>query len=183
MNDQKHQTGVMDDPNHQHHGADRGRNPDARRNADGRNETPNERADRNWDELMQELRVMQTGTQVISGFLLALAFTPRFTELDELQRGLYLVLVGLAALATILALTPVGMHRALFGERRKPELVQFASRIVKVDLVVVGVLTVGVVALIVDFTVERSTAIVVCVLAAVIVAGLWALLPAWVRRR
>ena len=86
--------------------------------ADGRDETRNERADRNWDELLQELRVMQTGTQILTGFLLAVAFQPRFEDMDELQRDLYVVLVGLAALATILALAPVGMHRATFGRRR-----------------------------------------------------------------
>lgn len=144
---------------------------------DGRDETPNERADRNWDELMQELRVMQTGTQVLSGFLLAVAFQPRFTDLDELQRGLYLVLVGLAALATVLALTPVGLHRVLFGRRRKPQLVRFASRIVKADLVVIGALSVGVTTLIVDFVVDRGTAITVLIVATVIVLALWVLLP------
>jgi uncharacterized membrane protein len=144
---------------------------------DGRDESPNERADRNWDELMQELRVMQTGTQVLTGFLLAVAFTPRFPELDDSQRLLYLILVGLAALATVLALTPVGLHRALFGARRKPQLVQFASRIVKADLVVIGALSVGVTALIVDFTVDRPTAIIVLIVSTVIVVALWGLLP------
>lgn len=144
---------------------------------DGRDETLNERADRNWDELMQELRVMQTGTQVISGFLLAVAFTPRFTELDTLQVGLYLILVGLAALATILALAPVGMHRSLFGQRRKPELVRMASMMVKADLVVVGALSVGVTALIVDFTLDRTFAIVVLAVGALVVLGLWLVLP------
>lgn len=149
---------------------------------DGRDETANERADRNWDELMQELRVMQTGTQVLSGFLLAVAFQPRFTELDPLQVGLYLTLVGLAALATILALAPVGIHRSLFGRRRKPELVRIASRLVKADLVVVGLLSIGVTALIVDFTLGRTPATIVAAVGAVIVLGLWLALPALMRR-
>ncbi|MCK3770360.1 DUF6328 family protein [Microbacterium aerolatum] len=144
---------------------------------DGRDETPNERADRNWDELMQELRVMQTGTQVLSGFLLAVAFQPRFTELDPLQVGLYLILVGLAALATILALAPVGMHRSLFGQRRKPDLVRMGSMMVKADLVVVGALSVGVTALIVDFTLDRTFAIVVLAVGTLVVLGLWLVLP------
>lgn len=150
--------------------------------SDGRDETANERADRNWDELMQELRVMQTGTQVLSGFLLAVAFQPRFTELDDLQRGLYIVLVLLAALATILALTPVGMHRSLFGLRRKPELVRLGARIVKADLIVIGALSVGVTTLIVDFTLTRPLAIVTLILGALIVAALWAALPRLMRR-
>lgn len=155
---------------------------DAAERSDGRNESANERADRNWDELMQELRVMQTGTQVLSGFLLAVAFQPRFTEMDQLQGALYIVLVVLAALATILSLTPVGLHRMLFGTRRKPELVRFASRIVKVALVVIGVLSVGVTTLIVDFTLSRGAAVVTIVLGTIIVTGLWAALPQVVRR-
>ena len=154
--------------------------PDAQ--ADGRDETSDERADRNWEELMQELRVMQTGTQVLSGFLLAVAFQPRFTDLDDVQRGLYIVLVVLAALATILALTPVSMHRVLFGKRRKPELVRFASRIVSADLAVVGALSVGVVTLVIDFALDRTIAVVFLIAGLVIVGILWALVPALVRR-
>src|SRR6218665_1369234 len=141
--------------------------------ADGRDETPNERADRNWDELMQELRVMQTGTQILTGFLLAVAFQQRFTEMDVQQHVLYIVLVALAAAAAILSLAPVGMHRALFGRRRKPELVRIAARIVKIDLFVIGVLTVGVTTLIVDFTVGRGAGIIALGCSIVAVAALW----------
>ena len=74
---------------------------------DGRDETPNERADRNWSEVLQELRVMQTGTQILTGFLLALAFQPAFADLSEYERAFYLVLVVLAALSTIIARRPV----------------------------------------------------------------------------
>ncbi|MCK2029081.1 DUF6328 family protein [Microbacterium galbinum] len=149
--------------------------------ADGRDETPNERADRNWDELLQELRVMQTGTQILTGFLLAVAFQPRFTDMDELQRDLYVVLVALAAIATILALAPVGMHRAFFGRRRKPELVHIAARIVKIDLLVIGALTIGVTTLIVDFTVNRTAGLIALVAAVVAVGALWVVLPRIIR--
>jgi len=151
--------------------------------ADGRDETANERADRNWDELLQELRVMQTGTQILTGFLLAVAFQPRFTDMDELQRDLYVVLVGLAAVATILALAPVGMHRALFGRRRKPDLVRIAARIVRIDLVVIGALTIGVTTLIVDFTVNRTAGVIALVAALVLVLALWIALPRIMRGR
>jgi hypothetical protein len=151
--------------------------------ADGRDETANERADRNWDELLQELRVMQTGTQILTGFLLAVAFQPRFTDMDELQRDLYVVLVALAAVATILALAPVGMHRALFGRRRKPDLVRIAARIVRIDLIVIGALTIGVTTLIVDFTVNRTAGIIALVAALILVAALWVALPRVMRGR
>ena len=149
---------------------------------DGRDETRNERADRNWEELLQELRVMQTGTQILTGFLLAVAFTPRFEDMDVFQRDLYVVLVGLAAVATILALAPVGMHRALFGRRRKPELVRVAARIVKIDLVAIAALTVGVTTLIIDFTVDRAAGLIALVSSLVGILLLWMLLPLLVRR-
>ena len=157
--------------------------PDIDDRADGRDETPNERADRNWLELLQELRVMQTGTQILTGFLLAVAFQPRFADMDELQRDLYVVLVALSAIATILALAPVGMHRALFGHRRKPDLVRIAARIVRIDLAVIGALTIGVTTLIIDFTVNRTAGIVALVVALVLVVALWLALPRFMRSR
>lgn len=120
---------------------------------------------------------MQTGTQVLSGFLLAVAFQPRFVELDDLQRGVYVVLVCLAALATILSLTPVGLHRAWFGQQRKPDLVRFAARLLRADLIVIGALTLGVVALIVDFTLNRTASIVVLIIATAVLVALWGVLP------
>ena len=126
---------------------------------------------------------MQTGTQVLAGFLLAVAFQQRFTEMDPTQHTLYIVLVVLAALATILALAPVALHRMLFGKHRKPDLVLFASRIVTVAMGVVGLLTVGVTTLIIDFTVGRTAAVVTAVIGGLVVLVLWAALPAFVRGR
>jgi hypothetical protein len=110
------------------------------------------------------------------------AFQPRFTDMDALQRDLYVILVALAAVATILALAPVGMHRALFGSRRKPDLVRTAALLVKIDLWVIGALTIGVTTLIVDFTVNRTAGIIALVAALVLVVGLWLALPGVLRR-
>ncbi|REJ07671.1 sodium:proton antiporter [Microbacterium bovistercoris] len=145
--------------------------------APGRDETPEHRADRNWDELMQELRVMQTGTQILTGFLLAVAFQPRFSELDEVQRTLYVALVVGAATATVLALAPVGLHRLLFQKHRKPELVHVANRLVKADLVVIGAITVGVTALILDVALNRTAAVAAAIIGVIIVIVLWVALP------
>lgn len=104
---------------------------------DGRDETETERLDRNWNEILQELRVVQTGTQILTGFLLTLAFQQRFGELDGYQITVYFVLVGLAALATILALTPVSVHRWLFRMGAKPELVKLGNGLLKSTLAAV----------------------------------------------
>ena len=67
---------------------------------DGRGRPSNERLDRNWEELLQELRVTQTGVQVLTGFLVTLPFQARFTTLTGPQRTLYLVVLLLSATAT-----------------------------------------------------------------------------------
>ena len=87
--------------------------------ADGRDETPAERADRNWNEVLQELRVLQTGTQILTGFLLALAFQPAFADLTSSQQVMYLGLVVVSALSSIIALAPVALHRVLFRRHAK----------------------------------------------------------------
>ena len=66
---------------------------------DGRDETESERNDRNWTEILQELRVIQTGTQILTGFLLTLTFQQRFTALDQYQVDTYLALVTVAIVA------------------------------------------------------------------------------------
>lgn len=149
--------------------------------SDGRDETVDERADRNWEELMQELRVMQTGTQILTGFLLAVAFQPLFSELNTTQRVLYITLVLLAATATVLALTPVGMHRLLFAKGRKPVLVRVANRIVKANLIVIAALTVGVTVLIIDFTFNHVFALIAGGIGVVAIIALWVLLPVGLR--
>lgn len=155
--------------------------PDAQN--DGRDETAAERADRNWEELMQELRVMQTGTQILTGFLLAVAFQPLFRDLSDAQRILYIVLVLLAATATVLALAPVGMHRVLFAKRRKAELVRVADRIVKANMIVIAALTLGVTVLIIDFTFDHVFAFIAAGIGLVAILVLWLIVPLVLHRR
>lgn len=132
----------------------------------GRNETRNEQRDRNWNDLLQELRVMQTGTQIIAGFLLTLPFQQRFGELDQLGIALYLVLVVLAAVATCLMLVPVAMHRKLFGLRIKERLVESGHKVVSLVLWLIATLVAGTTALIFYMVLGG--------LAAAITAGLFA---------
>jgi hypothetical protein len=113
-----------------------------REDARGRHETPNERADRRWNELLQEVRVVQTGAQILFGFLLSVVFTPRFATLSSFERGLYVATVVLGALATGSLIAPVAYHRLLAGRRLKPELVNATSRIVAIGVVLLA-LTVG----------------------------------------
>lgn len=125
----------------------------------GRNETREEQLDRNWAELLQELRVLQTGVQILAGFLLTLPFQQRFRELDGFQVSLYLVSVVVAALTTAFILLPVSVHRRLFRQRLKEMLVSSADTITKLALAGVGMLSVGTTALVFDVTAGRSAAL------------------------
>lgn len=126
---------------------------------------------------------MQTGTQIIGGFLLAVAFQSRFTDLDSYQVTLYIVLVALATLATVLALTPVSIHRLNFGARRKPAIVAAAARITTATLGVVGALTAGVASLIVDVVLGRVAGIATGVIGVVLVSVAWLVVPRLARGR
>jgi len=144
---------------------------------DGRNETRAERFDRNWGDILQELRAVQTGTQIISGFLLAAAFQPRFAELDTYQLVLYLVLVVLACTATLLGLGPVILHRRLFGQLQKERIVRIGSGLLFADLVVVSLLAAGVTSLIFDVALGRVAGFVALAVVLLAVLLLWTIVP------
>ncbi|GAA4424839.1 DUF6328 family protein [Georgenia halophila] len=143
----------------------------------GRHETDDERADRNWVELLQELRVTQTGVQLLTGFLLTLPFQRRFTELDTVQVGIYLTLVLLAALTTMFVIAPVSMHRVLFQRRLKTETVRAGHRVATVGLASLGLVVVGTVLLIFDVVVGRTTSIAVAGGVLAVVAVGWLVVP------
>jgi hypothetical protein len=125
-----------------------------------RRETAEERLDRKFADLLQELRVMQTGAQLTAGFLLTLPFQDSFADLDDVQLTLYLVLVALAAATTGLVLAPVAVHRRLTGDHVKERVIASAHRLVQAALATIGLLVVGMVVFIVDVATDRPAALV-----------------------
>jgi hypothetical protein len=93
-----------------------------------RGETPTQRLDRNYGEILQEVRVAQTGVQLLLAFLLTLAFTPRFVALTEFQRNIYVASLVLGAAANALLIAPAPFHRLVFQRRLKRQLVRASSR-------------------------------------------------------
>jgi len=149
----------------------------------GRNETPQQRADRKWGDLLQELRVMQTGVQLLAGFLLTLPFQRRFDELEDYQRTFYLVLVLLAGVTIALLMTPVAVHRTLSGRQVKERVVDTSARIVNIALGGVALLVVGISAFIFDVVLGVIWAVVVGAAMAVLLVSLLAVLPRALIRR
>lgn len=95
----------------------------------GRDESTEERADRQWQELIQEIRVAQTGVQILFGFLLTVAFSPVFEGLAQTEKTIYVVTVVLGSLAIGALIGPVAFHRIVSGRRIKPEAVAWAARL------------------------------------------------------
>lgn len=150
---------------------------------DGRTETASQRADRNWNELLQEFRVFQTGTQIVAAFLLTLPFQQRFTELAPFDVGLYIVLVLLAVIITLLALAPVALHRLLFRRRMKERLVAYGSRLLIVCLAAASLLFTGIVLFIVDFLLAPGAGAAIAAAVFAVVLALWIVVPLLIRRR
>ncbi|MFC3298201.1 sodium:proton antiporter [Arthrobacter agilis] len=150
---------------------------------DGRGESSNQRLDRNWQDMLQELRVMQTGIQILTGFLLTLPFQSRFAELDRVQVIVYLCLVCLSALITALVLASVNLHRVLFGLKVKATLVGHTAALIRTTIALVGLVLAGTAWLVFDLVVSRTAGLIVLGSVLVVVVLLWVVYPLAVRRR
>jgi hypothetical protein len=144
---------------------------------DDRDESVEQRDDRNLIELLQELRVAGLGVQVLFGFLLALPFTSRFSQLSSAQRGLYTGILVVSALATALLLGPVAYHRMVFRLRQKEHLVKAANAMAIGGLAAVALAVAGTVWLVVSYVVKGDGAYVIGSFVAVVFAVLWFAFP------
>jgi uncharacterized protein DUF6328 len=145
--------------------------------AGARNETQDERDDRNLMELLQELRVAGLGVQVLFGFLLSLPFTNRFLKLTHAQRGLFIADLFLAALATVLLLAPVAYHRIVFRRHLKEPLIRVANRMAIAGLAAVALAVAIAVILVTSFVEGTTSALIVGLFIGCLFAALWFVIP------
>jgi hypothetical protein len=148
-----------------------------------RDETPLQRLDRNWVDLLQELRVVQTGVQILTGFLVVLPFQSRFEDLTTVQTTIYLVTLCLAVLAMGFLIAPVSLHRLLFRRHARQVTVDVAHRLAQIGLVLLGASIVGVVLLIFDLVLGSTAGAIAGGCAALVLLVLWAGLPLAIRER
>ena len=149
----------------------------------GDEETYAARLDRNWSELLQELRVTQTGVQVLTGFLLTVPFNSRFEDLTHLQRNAYLAVLTGSILATALIVSPAALHRVLFRHGQRAWLVDTANRLARAGLGMVALTTTGVAFLVFDVVVGLAGGIVAGLVALAVFFVLWVAVPVWLPRR
>ncbi|WP_422773733.1 DUF6328 family protein [Plantactinospora sp. WMMC1484] len=143
----------------------------------GAEETAKQRWQRNFADLLQELRVAQTGVQILFAFLLTLPFSSGFPETNAFQKDTYIVALLAAAAAAALIISPVAFHRALFRRGRKPEMVRFAHRMASGGLAFMLVAMVSSVLLVTDFVLPRPVAFVLSGLTAAWFLTFWAAMP------
>jgi predicted neutral ceramidase superfamily lipid hydrolase len=149
----------------------------------GRDESEAERLDRNYDELLQELRVLQAGVQILFAFLLTIVFQQRFGSVSDFQRNVYLINLVIAALATVCITAPVAFHRMVFRRGMKDELIVAANRFAAAGMTFFALAMVGSVFLVLDYLLNLGIAVVVSGGLAAVFVVLWVVLPLVARAR
>jgi hypothetical protein len=146
-------------------------------------ESEAESLDRHWQELLQELRVAQAGTQILFAFLLTIAFTQPFREADDLTHRVYAVTLVLASLATALLIAPVSFHRMVFRQRLRDHMVAIAARMASGGLFLLMLSMAGALFLALDVALSRPMAVIVVVAALAWYVVFWYVVPLYVRNR
>jgi hypothetical protein len=146
--------------------------------ADGRDESPAERADRNFGELLQELRVLQTGVQILFGFVLIMSVQPLLHDAPQFTRTVYLVVLGLCCVSTALLIGPAAYHRMLFGKGRKPEVVKGSHLLARGGIVTLMLAICAAVLLVTDLVAGLVVGWIFTALALAFFVAVWYVLPA-----
>jgi len=141
-------------------------------------ETERERLNRNFHELLQELRVAQTGVQILFAFLLTMAFAARFHEISDFDRIVYVITLMATACATALLIAPVSYHRLVFRRGMKERLVRDAHLLAQGGLAFLLLAMVGSVMLAVDVVVGIRAGLIISGVVALWFIVFWYLIPA-----
>jgi hypothetical protein len=144
-------------------------------------EDEGERLDRHWNELLQELRLAQTGTQILFAFLLSIAFTNRFQDADRFTHVTFAGTLVTSALAMGLFLAPVSFHRIVFQKQLRDRMIPIAGQMASAGLVLLLAAISGGVLLALDVVLPRPSALAIVGLVLVWVITFWYVLPTWIR--
>lgn len=145
-----------------------------------------QRIDRNLAEMLQEIRVAQAGVQILFAFLLALPFSTRWGQIDELQRNLYFAALLLSALSAAFLIAPTAYHRIVFRHHDKIRLVETSNRLALAGLVCLAAAMIVIVVFVTDVLFKTPTVIVIAVGGVLLFGTLWFAMPLrrrWVQNR
>lgn len=142
-----------------------------------------QRQDRDWSELLQELRGVQTGIHLLTGFLLTLPFQPRFATLTPTQLGIYLTLQVLSVLVMAVLLSAFVMHRSYFRYQIRYRLLRNADLVFRWTLVLMGMILMGTLGLVFDLVMGGLAGAVAAAGTLLVLLTLWIVLPTRTRRK
>jgi hypothetical protein len=143
----------------------------------GREETEEERLDRNLSELLQELRVALPGVQVLFAFLLAVPFQQGFEKITSSQKGAYFGTLICTAIAAVMLISPTAYHRLTFRYQQKRKLVFYANRFSIIGLTFLALAMTGAIMLITDVLFGSTATIVVSAATVLVFGTFWFGLP------
>ena len=138
-----------------------------------RTEEEQERLNRQFMELLQEMRVAMPGVQVLFGFLLAVPFQQGFQTITSSQRMIYFCTLLAAAVATAFLIAPTAFHRMMWQQSKKPEVIRTGNLQFIAGLVSLALAMIGAVALVTDVLFKGSTLVVTVVAIGLLFAWLW----------
>lgn len=147
----------------------------------GREESESERLDRNLNEMLQELRVVIPGVQVLFAFLLTVPFQQRFAEINSFQRDVYFATLICTAISAILLMSPTAYHRLTFRYQQKRRLVFYSNRFAIAGLTFLALAMTGALLLVTDVLFSTTAAAIVTGSTVTAFLVLWYALP--LRRR
>lgn len=139
------------------------------------------RLDRELIELLNEMRVVMPGVQVLFGFLLTVPFQQRFEMIDPFQRDVYFATLLLVAAASAFLMAPSAFHRLTFREGHKPYLVKLGTRQTIVGMGLLALAMNGVLLLITDLLFHSTTVAITVTGMAALFGWLWFGLALWRR--
>jgi Family of unknown function (DUF6328) len=143
----------------------------------GREETEDERIDRNLQEMLGELRVALPGVQVLFAFLLVVPFNQRFADVTQFQKSVFFATLLCTAASTVCLIAPTAHHRLEFRQQHKDAIVRTGNRIVVLGLLLLAIAMTGAVMFVTDFLYASTTTIVVAVAAGAAFLLLWFAIP------
>jgi uncharacterized protein DUF6328 len=144
---------------------------------DDREETTDEKLDRNTIELLNELRIAGSGIQILFAFLLVVPFNAGWTKTTSFERAVYFVTLVLVAVAAVLLLAPPIHHRLLFRHHEKSYLVTSGNRLAIAGMAFLALGFTGILVLLSDYVVGGVAPIVAGVVTLTAVGGLWFAMP------
>jgi len=140
-------------------------------------ESADDRQNRQLVELLNELRVVLPGVQMLFGFLLAVPFTQRFGTISELQSNVYYATFLAATGASVFLIAPASFHRIVWRHGRKRQLLHISNKLAIIGTAFLAVAIAGSVGLVTSLLFGNTWAAAAAGLAAGLIAAVWFVLP------